>query len=138
MRISHRVRRIPPSLLFLIVAWLCANQPQGFVAEVVVWFKGAARFSHQQQLAQELRVALAPAAQPTTDVARMVAANDTTPAPAPAVPVPTMTLGKSPLALVGAFELLPPAAARFTRGDGQFFRVNRTRDVPVPVPRAPA
>lgn len=34
----------------LLAAWWCANTPQAATFELILWFKGAAHFSHQQQL----------------------------------------------------------------------------------------
>jgi len=130
------MRPVPLALGFLLLAWLCAQQPQALVVGVLSWLQSSTRFSHQQELTESVRITLTHAGQSNREDG-VYAGNDaaTSPKPVPAMPAPSILLEKVQLAIVGTLNVLPPIEARGATPDATFRPFARPRDVPVPVPR---
>jgi hypothetical protein len=47
----------------LVAAWWCANTPQAATFEVIMWLKGAAQYSHQAELRDDVAAVLTGAPQ---------------------------------------------------------------------------
>jgi len=125
--------RLPLSILFLLLAWCCANRPQAIVFAVADWIQHAERFSHQEQMAERLRARLARASEPARDTAVAAAPdkeprNHTPPVPAPSLP-------RIELSLWTALEMARPAPSEASEAGVRGSSGRRPREVPVPPPR---
>jgi hypothetical protein len=68
----------------LIAAWWCANTPQAATFELILWGKGAAHFSHQEQLRTDVAALLTGG----TKLSQSHGRQGLRSAPLPAVPLP--------------------------------------------------
>jgi hypothetical protein len=135
IRIRPRLSRLTTAVACLLIAWFCAQQPQGFVVDVLAWLQGATRFSHQEQLVASLRVTLADMEHGAAKKMRLVSRDSKIPAGQPLVPAPVMMSGKIQLVLAEGITVTPPVAMRYWVESDARMMGSRTRDVPVPVPR---
>lgn len=122
----------------LLLAWLCANRPQPLAYAVADWFRGAAHFSHQAQLADEVRALVAASPHVSAAKSAAIAAAPEAVKPAPLCPEssllkrPEWSLGEklvvAPPSVSSASFAPPPARVPAEIPD----------DVPHPPPRAGA
>jgi len=131
------MRRVSVALGFLVLAWLCALQPQSLIVGMISWLRSSTHFSHQRELMQSVRVTLAQAKQPGHRTRAYASSReDSSPKTVPTMPAPSVPLEKVQLAIVGALNVLPPVGARWAAPNATFRPETRSRDVPVPVPRS--
>lgn len=118
-----------------MLAWLCAQQPQGLIVSALAWLQGSTRFSHQEELVRALRVTLGQAAQPAETQDHFADVDRDASGPAPVMPMPVLPLEEIQLAMVGTLDVGPPTGTRQRLTPEHVLAATFPGEVPVPVPR---